>query len=156
MQADLTRVLFVSITINFIVLATNAIAGDVPSECPAKPADEESATALASTWFKKAEKAYADKGYDEAVSNFRCSLRMVEHPATYYNAAQAAVDAVFGSITKTLKKKGTVTLVGFGTFKVDKRKARKGRNPQTGEEIKIKAKKVPKFVPGKALKEAIK
>jgi len=70
--------------------------------------------------------------------------------------AQAAVDAVFGSITKTLKKKGTVTLVGFGTFKVDKRKARKGRNPQTGEEIKIKAKKVPKFVAGKALKEAIK
>ena len=70
--------------------------------------------------------------------------------------AQAAVDCVFDSITKSLKKKGTVTLVGFGTFKVDKRKARKGRNPQTGEEIKIKAKKVPKFVAGKALKDAIK
>lgn len=70
--------------------------------------------------------------------------------------AQAAVDTVFSSITKALKKKNTVTLVGFGTFKVDKRKARKGRNPQTGEEIKIKAKKVPKFVPGKALKDAIK
>ncbi len=70
--------------------------------------------------------------------------------------AQAAVDCVFQSITKALKKKDTVTLVGFGTFKVDKRKARKGRNPQTGEEIKIKAKKVPKFVPGKALKAAIK
>jgi DNA-binding protein HU-beta len=55
-----------------------------------------------------------------------------------------------------LKKKDTVTLVGFGTFKVDRRKARKGRNPQTGEEIKIKAKKVPKFVPGKALKASIK
>jgi nucleoid DNA-binding protein len=70
--------------------------------------------------------------------------------------AQAAVDCVFSTITKALKKKDTVTLVGFGTFKVDKRKARKGRNPQTGEEIRIKAKKVPKFVAGKALKAAIK
>jgi nucleoid DNA-binding protein len=57
--------------------------------------------------------------------------------------AQAAVDCVFSSITKALKKEGTVSLVGFGTFKVDKRKARKGRNPRTGEGIKIKAKKVP-------------
>ena len=70
--------------------------------------------------------------------------------------AQEAVDCVFQSITKALKKKDTVTLVGFGTFRVDKRKARKGRNPQTGEVIKIKAKKVPKFVAGKALKEAVK
>ncbi len=69
--------------------------------------------------------------------------------------AQAAVDCVIDSIAKALKKKQTVTLVGFGTFKVDKRKARKGRNPQTGEEIKIKAKKVPKFVAGKALKDAV-
>jgi DNA-binding protein HU-beta len=69
--------------------------------------------------------------------------------------AQEAVDCVFQTIIKTLKKKEAVALVGFGTFKVDKRKARKGRNPQTGEEIKIKAKKVPKFVPGKALKEAV-
>ena len=70
--------------------------------------------------------------------------------------AQAAVDCVLESITKALKKKDTVTLVGFGTFKVDRRKARKGRNPQTGEEIKIKARKVPKFVAGKALKDAVK
>ena len=69
--------------------------------------------------------------------------------------AQAVVECVFSSITKALKKKDTVTLVGFGTFKVNKRKARKGRNPQTGEEIKIKAKKVPKFVPGKGLKDAV-
>jgi DNA-binding protein HU-beta len=69
--------------------------------------------------------------------------------------AQAAVDCVFSTITKALKKKDAVSLVGFGTFKVDKRKARKGRNPQTGEEIKIKAKKVPKFVPGTALKDAL-
>ena len=69
--------------------------------------------------------------------------------------AQDAVDCLFSAITQTLKKKGAVTLVGFGTFKVDKRKARKGRNPQTGEEIKIKAKNVPKFVAGKALKDAV-
>lgn len=70
--------------------------------------------------------------------------------------AQAAVDAIFTGIAKSLKKGKAVTLVGFGTFKVDKRKARKGRNPQTGAEIKIKAKKVPKFVAGKALKAAVK
>jgi nucleoid DNA-binding protein len=70
-------------------------------------------------------------------------------------AAQEAVDCVFSTITKALKKKDTVTLVGFGTFKVGQRKARKGRNPQTGEEIKIKAKKVPKFIPGKALKDTV-
>jgi len=69
--------------------------------------------------------------------------------------AQEAVDCVFASITQALKKKGAVTLVGFGTFKVDKRKARTGRNPQTGAEIKIKAKNVPKFVAGKALKDAV-
>ncbi|NLD35302.1 MAG: HU family DNA-binding protein [Desulfatiglans sp.] len=69
--------------------------------------------------------------------------------------AQAAVDCIFDSITKTLKKKGTVTLVGFGTFKVNKMKARTGRNPQTGEAIKIKAKNAPKFLAGKALKDAV-
>ena len=69
--------------------------------------------------------------------------------------AQEAVDCVFSAITKALKKKDAVTLVGFGTFKVDKRKARTGRNPQTGEAIKIKAKNVPKFVAGKALKDAV-
>ncbi|MDJ0819609.1 MAG: HU family DNA-binding protein [Desulfobacterales bacterium] len=70
--------------------------------------------------------------------------------------AQEAVDCVFSSITEALKKGDTVTLVGFGTFKVTKRKARKGRNPQTGEEIEIKASKAPKFTPGKLLKEAVK
>jgi nucleoid DNA-binding protein len=69
--------------------------------------------------------------------------------------AQAAVDCVFSSIAKALKKKDTVTLVGFGTFKVSKRKARKGRHPRTGETIKIKAKNVPRFVPGKGLKDAM-
>jgi len=69
--------------------------------------------------------------------------------------AQAAVDCVFSTITKVLKKKDTVALVGFGTFKMAQRNARKGRNPQTGQEMTIKAKKVPKFVPGKALKDAV-
>lgn len=70
--------------------------------------------------------------------------------------AQAAVDCIFSAIKQALKKKDTVTLVGFGTFKADKRKARMGRNPQTGEEIKIKAKRVPKFLAGKGLKDAVK
>jgi DNA-binding protein HU-beta len=69
--------------------------------------------------------------------------------------AQAVVDCVFSTITKALKKKDTVTLIGFGTFQVAQRNARKGRNPQTGQEMTIKAKKVPKFLPGKALKDAV-
>ena len=69
--------------------------------------------------------------------------------------AQALVDCVFSTITKALIKRDTATLIGFGTFKVAQRKAWKGRNPGSGEEIKIKAKKVPKFVAGKALKDAV-
>ena len=69
--------------------------------------------------------------------------------------ATNAVNALTETITKTLKKKDKVQLVGFGTFEVGKRAARTGRNPQTGAEIKIKAAKVPKFKPGKALKDAI-
>ncbi|MCJ7540529.1 MAG: HU family DNA-binding protein [Desulfobacterales bacterium] len=70
--------------------------------------------------------------------------------------AQAAMDCVLSSIAKALENGDSVSLVGFGTFKVAERKARKGRNPQTGEEIDIKASKVPKFVAGKTLKEAVK
>jgi DNA-binding protein HU-beta len=70
--------------------------------------------------------------------------------------AQAAVDCVLSAITKALEKGESVSLIGFGTFKVADRKARKGRNPQTGEDIYIAASKVPKFVAGKALKEAVK
>jgi nucleoid DNA-binding protein len=70
--------------------------------------------------------------------------------------AQAAVDAVLSSIAEALGKGDAVSLVGFGTFKVSERKARKGRNPQTGEEIYIAASKVPKFVAGKSLKEIVK
>jgi len=70
--------------------------------------------------------------------------------------AEAAVSCVVNTVTKALKKGQTLTLVGFGTFSVSKRKARLGRNPQTGKEIKIPAKKVPKFSAGKALKNAVK
>jgi DNA-binding protein HU-beta len=70
--------------------------------------------------------------------------------------AQKAVDAVLSAITSAMTKGEAVTLVGFGTFKVTERKARMGRNPQTGAEMKIEAKSVPKFIPGKALKEAVK
>ena len=70
-------------------------------------------------------------------------------------AATRALDSIIGAVTTTLKKNGTVTLVGFGTFSVGKRAARTGRNPRTGEAIKIKAAKVPKFKPGKTLKDAL-
>ncbi|PWA12379.1 DNA-binding protein [Pueribacillus theae] len=70
--------------------------------------------------------------------------------------ATKAVDAVFDAITDTLKKGEKVQLIGFGNFEVRERAARKGRNPQTGEEIDIAASKVPAFKPGKALKDAVK
>ena len=70
-------------------------------------------------------------------------------------AAGRAIEAAVGAIKVTLKKGGMVTLVGFGTFYVGKRAARSGRNPRTGDMIKIKAAKVPKFRAGKALKDAV-
>jgi DNA-binding protein HU-beta len=70
--------------------------------------------------------------------------------------AQAAVDCVLNSITNALKKGDTVTLVGFGTFKVVKREARTGRNPQTGAPIKIPARKVVRFKAGKELEQKVK
>lgn len=70
--------------------------------------------------------------------------------------AAKAVNAMISAIEKSLKSGQKVTFVGFGTFKVAERKARNGRNPKTGEIIKIPKKKVPKFVPGKRLRELIK
>ncbi|MEH3087138.1 MAG: HU family DNA-binding protein [Xylophilus ampelinus] len=70
-------------------------------------------------------------------------------------AATRALESTLGAVQSTLKRGGTVSLVGFGTFGVGKRVARSGRNPRTGEAIKIKAAKVPKFRPGKALKDAL-
>ncbi len=69
--------------------------------------------------------------------------------------AAKAVDAVFDAITEALQGGNKVQLVGFGNFEIRERSARKGRNPQTGEEIDIPASKVPAFKPGKALKEGI-
>ena len=69
--------------------------------------------------------------------------------------AEAALKAFMEITKKTLKKGGEVQLIGFGTFCVAKRAARKGRNPATGEAIKIKASKLPKFKPGKGFKDAI-
>ncbi len=70
-------------------------------------------------------------------------------------SAGRSVDAAIAAITNALKKGDNVTLVGFGTFSVRNRAARIGRNPRTGEEIQIKASKVPGFKAGKALKDAI-
>ncbi len=71
-------------------------------------------------------------------------------------AAGAALDAYVTAVTKELKKNGKLGLVGFGTFSVIKRKAREGRNPQTGKTIKIPAKKVVKFKAGKTLADKVK
>ena len=84
---------------------------------------------------------------------------LIDHVADEAEVSKAeagrAVDAVLNAVTKALKKGDTVTLVGFGTFQVRKRAARQGRNPKTGETIKIKASKNPAFKAGKALKDAV-
>ncbi len=69
--------------------------------------------------------------------------------------SREAVDAVISAITDSLSREERVTLVGFGTFGVRQRKARTGRNPQTGATIQIPAKEVPKFKAGKSLREAV-
>ena len=71
-------------------------------------------------------------------------------------AAKTALESTLGAIQTSLKKGKNVTLVGFGTFSVAKRKARIGRNPQTGAELKIPAKKVAKFKAGKDLSDSVK
>lgn len=84
---------------------------------------------------------------------------LVEHMAKNAEISKAAagraLESLMGAVKATLKKGGTVALVGFGTFAVGKRAARVGRNPKTGAALKIKAAKVPKFRPGKGLKEAL-
>lgn len=69
--------------------------------------------------------------------------------------AGRTIDAVTNTVTAALKKGDSVTLIGFGTFKVSQRNARTGRNPQTGAELKIPARKAPVFTAGKALKDAV-
>jgi len=70
--------------------------------------------------------------------------------------ASKALDATLNAVKSALKKGQKVTLVGFGTFSVTKRKSRKGRNPRTGDVITIPASKIPKFTSGKSLKDAVK
>jgi DNA-binding protein HU-beta len=85
---------------------------------------------------------------------------LVEKMAKDADISKAAADKALGSmiegIKKALKKGNKVTLVGFGSFSISNRKARLGRNPQTGATIKIKASKAPKFTAGKAFKDAVK
>ncbi len=71
-------------------------------------------------------------------------------------SAAAAVETFLGEITRSLKKGDPITFVGFGTFKTSQRKARVARNPQTGAAIKIPKRRVVRFTPGKALKQAVK
>ncbi|MFJ2995235.1 HU family DNA-binding protein [Pandoraea sp. NPDC087047] len=83
-------------------------------------------------------------------------IDQIAHEADISKAAAGrALDSFVGAVKKALKKGDDVTLVNFGTFHVAKRAARTGRNPRTGEAIKIKAAKVPKFRPGKELKDAV-
>ncbi len=81
--------------------------------------------------------------------------KMAEDADTTKVAAKAALDSFLGCVTKTLKKGGKVSLVGFGTFSVSKRAARQGRNPQTGATINIAARKVAKFKAGKGLSDTV-
>jgi DNA-binding protein HU-beta len=84
---------------------------------------------------------------------------LIEHIAKQADISKAAatrsLDALISGVKLSLKRGNSVSLVGFGTFAVGKRAARTGRNPRTGASIKIKAAKVPKFRPGKALKDAV-
>ncbi len=81
---------------------------------------------------------------------------IVQKTAIAKKDAAEALNTVIEEITKTLSKGGEVTLTGFGSFKVTKRAARDGRNPKTGEKIKIPAMNTPKFKAGKGLKDAVK
>lgn len=82
-------------------------------------------------------------------------VKIAEEAGISKAAADRALDSLLGNVSKALKKGDRVSLVGFGTFSVSKRSARMGRNPQTGEAIKIKAAKVPKFSAGKTLKDTV-
>ena len=80
---------------------------------------------------------------------------MAEKAGLSKKDSEAALKAFTDVVSAELKKGGKIALVGFGTFELSKRAARKGRNPQTGEAMKIKASKTPKFKPGKAFKDAV-
>jgi DNA-binding protein HU-beta len=96
------------------------------------------------------------KGGEVSMTKAELVEKMAKDAGISKAAAGAALNSFVGTVTKALKKKdGKVTLVGFGTFSKVRRKARKGRNPQTGATIKIKASNTVRFKAGKALKDAI-
>ena len=95
-------------------------------------------------------------GADETMNKSELTEAIAEQADLTKADAGRALDAMINSISKTLKKGDTVSLIGFGTFSVKKRAARTGRNPATGETIKIKASKTPSFKAGKSLKDAVK
>ena len=84
---------------------------------------------------------------------------LIEHIAKHADITKAqatrALDETMGAIKQTLRRGGAVNLLGFGSFQIGKRSARTGRNPRTGAALKIKAQKVPKFKPSKALKDEV-
>ena len=109
------------------------------------------------TTFRATQYCNHIKSYNKGI--FVNKSELIEHIAKHADiskaAATRALEATIGAVKTTLKKGGTVSLVGFGTFAVTKRAARTGRNPRTGTAIKSKSAKVPKFSPGKAWKDAL-
>jgi DNA-binding protein HU-beta len=81
--------------------------------------------------------------------------RIAKEARTTRVQASRSIETITGEITRALKKGQRLTLVGFGTFATARRRARTGRNPQTGKPIRIAARRVPRFVPGRALKQAV-
>jgi DNA-binding protein HU-beta len=113
----------------------------------------------AATTASRARTTPGDNPIDERGDPSVNKSELIEHIAKQADiskaAATRALEAMIGGVKTTLKRGGSVSLVGFGTFTVTKRAARAGRNPRTGAAIKIKAAKVPKFRPGKGLKDAL-
>jgi DNA-binding protein HU-beta len=118
-----------------------------------KPAVKASVKAAAKP--KAAAKTKGGKSSPLKVTKPDIVVAIAEQAGLSKAAAGAIVDGVFEIITMTLKKGGDVKIMGFGNFRVAKRKARKGRDPRTGEAVNIKASKAPRFSAGKALKEAV-
>ncbi len=95
------------------------------------------------------------KGGDDTMTKADLVSAMASKADISKVAAEKALDAFIKGVTDALKSGDRVSLVGFGSFEVANRAARKGRNPQTGAEIQIRASKVPKFRPGQALKDSL-
>jgi DNA-binding protein HU-beta len=102
-------------------------------------------------WYLKPSKFVQRKFKISTMNKAELIATLADEAGITKTQANTALDAFVGAVTKTLKKGDKVTLVGFGTFSVSKRAARNGRNPQTGEVIKIKARKVARFKAGKEL-----